>query len=53
MAAYYLKGVASPHVQLMNVFRGLMRFLMMVFVAMFLLYILPELALWLPVYFFG
>ena len=53
MAAYYLKGVAPLYVQLMNIFRGVMPFLMMVFVAMFMLYLYPGLALWLPVYFFG
>jgi TRAP-type mannitol/chloroaromatic compound transport system permease large subunit len=53
MAAYYLKGVAPPHVELLNIFKGVMPFLMMVFIAMALLYVFPELALWLPIYFFG
>jgi len=53
MAAYYLKGVAPPNVELMTIFRGVMPFLGMVFIAMFLLYVFPELALWLPVVFFG
>ena len=53
MAAYYLKGVAPPHVELINIFKGVMPFLCMVFIAMALLYIFPEIALWLPVYFFG
>jgi len=53
MAAYYLKGVAPPHVELINIFKGVMPFLFMVFIAMALLYVFPELALWLPVYFFG
>jgi len=53
MAAYYLKGVAPPHVQLINIFKGVMPFLLMVFVAMALLYLFPALAEWLPVYFFG
>ena len=47
------KGVAPPHVQLINIFKGVMPFLMMVFLAMALLYLFPEIALWLPVYFFG
>ena len=53
MAAYYLKGVSPPGVELMTIFRGVMPFLAMVFVAMFLLYMFPGLALWLPVVFFG
>ncbi len=53
MAAYYLKGVAPPHVELINIFKGVMPFLSMVFIAMALLYIFPEIALWLPVFFFG
>ena len=53
MAAYYLKGVAPPHVELINIFKGVMPFLSMVFIAMILLYVFPEIALWLPVFFFG
>ena len=48
MAAYYLKGVAPPHVQLVEIFKGVLPFLSMVFLAMALLYIFPEIALWLP-----
>ncbi len=53
MAAYYLKGVAPPHVRLIEIFKGCMPFLSMVFVAMALLYIFPELALWLPKVVYG
>ncbi len=48
MSAYYLKGVAPPHVKLIDIFKGSMPFLMMVFIAMILLYIFPGIALWLP-----
>ena len=48
MAAYYLKGVAPPHVQLIDIFKGVLPFLSMVFLAMFLLYVFPDIALWLP-----
>ena len=48
MSAYYLKGVAPPHVQLVQIFKGSFPFLMMVFLAMVILYIFPEIALWLP-----
>ena len=53
MAAYYLKGVAPPHIQLMEIFKGCMPFLSMVFVAMFILYSFPEIALWLPKVVYG
>jgi tripartite ATP-independent transporter DctM subunit len=48
MSAYYLKGVAPPFVQLIEIFKGVMPFLLMVFISMFLLYVFPEIALWLP-----
>jgi tripartite ATP-independent transporter DctM subunit len=48
MSAYYLKGVAPPHVLLSQIFAGCMPFLTMVFLAMALLYIFPGIALWLP-----
>ena len=48
MSAYYLKGVAPPHVQLVQIFKGSFPFLMMVFLAMIILYNFPEIALWLP-----
>lgn len=53
MAAYYLKGVAPPHVQLMEIFRGCMPFLVVVLVAMALLYNFQGIALWLPDYIYG
>jgi tripartite ATP-independent transporter DctM subunit len=48
MAAYYLKGVAPPHVRLTQIFGGSLPFVFMVFMTMALLYVFPELALWLP-----
>ena len=48
MAAYYLKGVAPPTVQLTQIFSGVMPFLSMIFLSMVLLYIFPEIAFWLP-----
>ena len=53
MAAYYLKGVAPPHVHLIQIFKGCMPFLSMVFLAMVILYNFPELALWLPKIVYG
>jgi tripartite ATP-independent transporter DctM subunit len=53
MAAYYLKGVAPPHVQLMEIFRGVLPFLSMVFLAMIIVYLFPGIALWLPTIVYG
>lgn len=53
MAAYYLKGVAPPHVQLMDIFAGIMPYLLIVIFMMVLLYNFPGLALWLPEVLFG
>ncbi len=48
MAAYYLKGVAPPQVRLAQIFSGALPFVFMVFMTMALLYVFPEIALWLP-----
>ena len=53
MSAYYLKGIAPPEVQLMDIFKGVMPFLFMVFVAMAMVYIFPELVFHLPEVFYG
>ena len=48
MSAYYLKGVQSKNVELMEIFKGIIPFLGIVIFAMVLMYIFPEIALWLP-----
>jgi len=48
MSAYYLKGVQSKNVQLMEIFAGIMPFLGIVIFAMVLMYWFPGIALWLP-----
>jgi tripartite ATP-independent transporter DctM subunit len=53
MAAYYLKGIAPPDVRLTQIFAGVMPYLIMIFTAMALLYIFPEIALWLPEIVYG
>jgi tripartite ATP-independent transporter DctM subunit len=50
MAAFYLKGVAPSHVQLTDIFAGALPFVFMVFATMILVYIFPQIALWLPDY---
>jgi tripartite ATP-independent transporter DctM subunit len=48
MAAYYLKGVAPPHVRLTQIFGGALPFVFLVFLTMTLVYMFPQIALWLP-----
>jgi tripartite ATP-independent transporter DctM subunit len=53
MAAFYLKGVAPPWVKLTDIFAGALPFVFMVFFTMFLVYLFPQIALWLPSYLYG
>ena len=48
MAAFYLKGVAPPHVTLNQIFGGMLPFMGIQVVALALLYIFPGIGLWLP-----
>ncbi|MHB1142148.1 MAG: TRAP transporter large permease [Sulfuricaulis sp.] len=48
MAAFYLKGVAPPHVTLNQIFGGMLPFMGIQVVAIVLLYVFPEIGLWLP-----
>jgi TRAP-type mannitol/chloroaromatic compound transport system permease large subunit len=48
MAAFYLKGVAPPHVTLNQIFAGMMPFMAIQVLALFLLYLFPQIGLWLP-----
>ena len=48
MAAFYLKGVSPPHVTLNAIFAGMMPFMGIQVVALALLYIFPDIGLWLP-----
>ena len=47
MSAYYLKGVQTKNVELMEIFRGIMPFLSIVILSMVLMYLFG-IALWLP-----
>ncbi|NVK03123.1 MAG: TRAP transporter large permease subunit [Oceanospirillaceae bacterium] len=53
MSAYYLKGIAPPEVKLTEIFKGCMPFLAMVFVAMILMYTVPEIVYYLPELLYG
>jgi TRAP-type mannitol/chloroaromatic compound transport system permease large subunit len=48
MAAFYLKGVSPPHVSLNQIFLGMLPFMGIQVLAIFLLYMWPEIGLWLP-----
>lgn len=48
MAAFYLKGVAPPHVTLNQIFLGMMPFMGIQIIAVVLLYLFPGIGLWLP-----
>ena len=48
MAAFYLKGVSPPHVTLTQIFAGMMPFMGIQVLAIFLLYAFPGIGLWLP-----
>lgn len=53
MSAYYLKGIAPPQVQLMDIFKGVMPFLLCVFISMAIVYIFPGTVYRLPEMFYG
>ncbi len=53
MSAYYLKGIAPPHVQLTEIFRGNYPYLAMVVFAMVILYNFPQIAFYLPELVYG
>ncbi len=48
MSAFYIKGVAPPHVTLNQIFAGMMPFMAIQLLALALLYLFPEIGLWLP-----
>jgi TRAP-type mannitol/chloroaromatic compound transport system permease large subunit len=48
MSAFYLKGVAPPHVTLNQIFLGMMPFMAIQVLAVILLYLFPAIGLWLP-----
>jgi len=53
MAAFYLKGVSPPHVTLNQIFLGMMPFMVIQVIAIFMLYMFPAIGLWLPSLVYG
>lgn len=53
MSAYYLKGIAPPHVRLTQIFAGCMPYLGMVILSMLLIYLFPSIVFALPELIYG
>jgi len=53
MAAFYLKGVSPPHVTLNAIFAGMMPFVGIQVLAVVILYLVPQIGLWLPSVVYG
>ena len=53
MSAYYLKGVAPPHVTLNQIFGGMMPYMLIVILCLAIMYAWPGMSLWLPNYLYG
>jgi len=53
MSAYYLKGVAPPHVTLNQIFGGMMPYMLIVILCLAIMYAWPGMSLWLPTYLYG
>ncbi|MEI2416845.1 TRAP transporter large permease subunit [Orrella sp. JC864] len=48
MSAFYLKGVSPPHVTLNQIFLGMLPFMAIQVIAIFVLYMFPGVGMWLP-----
>ena len=53
MSAYYLKGIAPPEVKLVEIFRGSLPFVGLVFIAMLMMYTWPNIVFVLPEMIYG
>jgi TRAP-type mannitol/chloroaromatic compound transport system permease large subunit len=53
MSAFYLKGVAPPHVTLYQIFAGMMPYMLIVIVCLVFMYLWPGMTLWLPEFLYG
>jgi TRAP-type mannitol/chloroaromatic compound transport system permease large subunit len=53
MSAFYLKGVAPPHVTLNQIFAGMMPYMLIVVLCLACMYIWPGMTLWLPEFLYG
>ncbi|MFD2183214.1 TRAP transporter large permease [Rhodoplanes azumiensis] len=53
MSAFYLKGVAPPHVTINQIFAGMMPYMGVVILCMVIIYMWPDIVLWLPNWLYG
>jgi TRAP-type mannitol/chloroaromatic compound transport system permease large subunit len=53
MSAFYLKGVAPKHVTLNQIFAGMMPYMVIVILCLVIMYLWPDLTLWLPRFLYG
>jgi TRAP-type mannitol/chloroaromatic compound transport system permease large subunit len=53
MSAFYLKGVAPPHVTINQIFAGMMPYMLIVILCMVIMYLYPGMTLWLPNFLYG
>jgi tripartite ATP-independent transporter DctM subunit len=53
MSAYYLKGISPAHVQISDIFRGMMPYMGIVILCMIVIYIFPQIVYWLPNLIYG
>ena len=53
MSAYYLKGIAPPHVTLAQIFKGMMPYMLIVILCMVILYVFPSVTYYLPDLIYG
>jgi TRAP-type mannitol/chloroaromatic compound transport system permease large subunit len=53
MSAFYLKGVAPPHVTLNQIFAGMMPYMVIVLICLVFMYLWPGMTLWLPEFLYG
>ena len=52
LSAYFLKGVV-PEWDLKDIYIGMMQFMVIQLIGLTLIFIFPEIALWLPAYIYG
>jgi len=53
MSAYYLKGIAPAHIQITDIFRGMMPYMGIVIFCMVLIYLFPQVVYFLPNLLYG
>ena len=52
-ALFYLKGVAPPEVELVDIYRGVVPFIILQLIGLIIIAIWPQLVIWLPALAYG